>query len=259
MDCDMSESNSPFTALVSGGSKGIGLAIALRLANPGATLFINYASDENAAREAAERVSQRGASAHLIKSDIGSPQGSAEVMAMVASKVTRLDALVHASAVPNPGLLETQSLESIRCAVEVGGMALLYLVRAATGLLGNGSSVLFLSGNGVDLVLPNHGALAAAKALGECLVRYLAIEYASRGINFNTLRVGPVDTALYRQAIGAAADTTGPLTPPTPNGRRLTAADAALAAEFLISKKGAMIRGQTLLVDGGLSTTVRVR
>ena len=255
----MSESNAPYTALIAGGSKGIGLAIALRLAHPGGVIFINYASDETAAQEAAERISQRGAIAHLVKADIGSPDGSAKVLAQVASKATRLDALVHASAVPNPGPLESQSLESIRSAVEIGGMALLYLVRAGMNLLGNGSSVLFLSGNGVDLVLPNHGALAAAKALGECFVRYLAIECASRGINFNTLRIGPVDTALYRQAIGSAADIAGPLTPPTPNGRHLTAADAAMAAEFLLSKAGAMIRGQTILVDGGLSTAVRAR
>lgn len=255
----MTESDVPFTALIAGGSKGIGLAIALQLANPGVTIFINYASDENAAREAVERVSERGATAYLIKADIGSPEGAAEVMASVGKKADRLDALVHASAVPNPGLLESQSLESIRSAIEIGGMALLYLVRAGTNLLTNGSSVLFLSGNGVDLVLPNHGALAAAKALGECFVRYLAIECASRGVNFNTLRVGPVDTALYRQAIGASADTTGPLTPPTPNGRHLVAADAAFTAEFLLSKAGAMIRGQTILVDGGLSTRVRTR
>lgn len=255
----MSASNPRFTALVAGGTKGIGLAIALRLAKPGATIFLNYASDDATARASAARIAERGATVHPIKGNVGSPEGAAQVMAGVTAKTDRLDALVHSSAVPNPGQLASQSLDSIRDAIEIGGMALLYLVRAGADVLGAGSSVLFLSGNGVDLVLPNHGALAAAKALGECFVRYLAIECAPRGINVNTLRVGPVDTALYRRAIGAAADGEGTLTPPTPNGRHLTADDAALVAEFLLSNAGAMVRGQTILVDGGLSTGVRAR
>lgn len=255
----MSQSNPRFTALVAGGTKGIGLAIALRIAKPGATIFLNYASDEQSAFRSAALVGERGADVHLVKGDIGSPDGAARVMAQVASRTDRLAALIHSSAVPNPGLLSSQDLESIRSAIEIGGMALLYLVRAGLPLLGEGSSVLFLSGNGVDLVLPNHGALAAAKAIGECFVRYLAIECAPRGINFNTLRVGPVDTGLYRQAIGAPADKPGTLTPVTPNGRHLKADDAALAAEFLLSNAGAMVRGQTILVDGGLSTGVRAR
>ncbi len=137
----------------------------------------------------------------------------------------------------------------------MGGLALLYLVQPAIPLLGEGSSVIFLSGSSVDLVLPGHGALATAKALGECMIRYLAIELAPRGINFNTLRTGPVDTELLRSVRSPSGEPIG--LPPTPNGRGLTVEDIAAAAAFLASPAGSMVRGQAIMVDGGLNTTVR--
>jgi len=143
-------------------------------------------------------------------------------------------------------------MAEIREAIEIGGMALLYIVRAASPLLAEGSTVLFLSGRSTELVLPHHGALAAAKALGDCLVRYLALECASRGINFNTLGSGPVATDLFRAVRGGD----GPA-PSTPSGRPLEPADVAEVAHFLLSPAARMIRGQSLLVDGGLSTGIR--
>jgi NAD(P)-dependent dehydrogenase (short-subunit alcohol dehydrogenase family) len=245
-------SDASTSVLVAGGTKGIGLAIATRLARPGTHVFLNYHADEAAAARAAAAVQARGATAHLVRQDVGRRDGAAATIAAVQAVTDRLDVLVHSSAVPNPGMLGDQDLDSVRHALDVGGLALLYLVQPALELLGPGSSVIFLSGNSVDLVLPGHGALAAAKAYGECVVRYLAIELAPRGINVNTLRTGPVDTDLLRSVRTTAA----PL-PATPNGRRLTVEDIAEAAAFLVSPAASMIRGQALMVDGGLNTTVR--
>lgn len=243
-------------ALMAGGTKGIGLAIALRLAGPGGKLFLNYASDDRAAREAAAKVRDRGATPYLIKADIADRRQAARVVAEVAAETDRLDAIVHSAAVPNPGYLAEQDLDSVEKAIDVGGTSLLYLVQPAMRLMGEGSTVLFLSGSSVDLVLPHHGALATAKALGECLIRYLAVECAPRGINFNTLRTGPVDTELLRSLRGASAGD-GPVAPVTPNGRRLSLEDIAETAAFLLSPGASMIRGQIVMVDGALSTTVR--
>lgn len=247
------------SVLVAGGTKGIGLAIAERLANPGVNIFLSYARDDAAAKVAAERISKRGATPHLIKADVGSEAGGRAVIDAVAAKVDRLDVLVHSAALQKVGRLASQSIHEIRQAIEVGGMALLYLVQPGMKLLGEGSSVLFLSGASTHLVLPGYGALASAKALGDCFIRYLSIECAAQGINFNTLGSGPVDTELYRSAAPRTA--TGESMPPpaTPNGRRITPEDLAEVAAFLVSKGGSMIRGQVVLVDGGMSTTVRGR
>jgi enoyl-[acyl-carrier protein] reductase III len=255
----MAGKSSDYAVLVAGGTKGIGLAIALRLAKPGAHIFLNYRSDDAAARQAAAQVTERGATAHLIREDIATPDGAAAVVAGVAAVTDRLDVLVHTAAVANPGYLAEQKLDEVVQAINVGGMALLYLVQPAMKLLGEGSTVLFLSGSSVDLVLPHHGALATAKALGECMIRYMAIECAPRGINFNTVRTGPVDTELFR-SVRAPSTTGEPVLPPvTPNGRRLSVEDIAETAAFLVSPGGSMIRGQCVMVDGALSTTVRAR
>lgn len=252
-------SDSKFAALIAGGTKGIGGAIGVKLARPGADIFLSYHSDEAAAAQAAEQVRQRGATPHLIRADVGSEEGGRLIIDHVSKVVAHLNALVHSAAVPNPGELATQDLAKVKQAVEVGGMALLYLVQPAMKLLGQGSTVLFLTGASTHLVLPRHGALAAAKALGDCFVKYLAIECAAKGINFNSLGVGPVDTDLYRSVAARSPDGT-PLPPPTtPNGRRITPEDVAEVAAFLVSEGGSMIRGQTVLVDGGMSTTVRSR
>lgn len=252
-------SNGAFAALIAGGTKGIGAAIAVKLAKPGAHIFLSYHSDEAAAAKAAERVRQKEATPHLIRADVGSEEGGRIIIEHVAKVVPHLHALVHSAAVPNPGELATQDLAKVKEAVEVGGMALLYLVQPAMKLLREGSTVLFLTGASTHLVLPRHGALAAAKALGDCFVKYLAIECAGKGINFNSLGAGPVETDLYRSVAPRSPDGQ-PLPPPTtPNGRRITPEDVAEVAAFLVSQGASMIRGQTVLVDGGMSTTVRSR
>ena len=245
-----------YAVLIAGGTKGIGRAIALRLARPGARLFLNYRGDDRAAATAAEQVRARGATPHVIREDIGTVRGAAAVIDAVGAATDHLDVLVHSAAIPSAGALAAQPLDEIAECLAIGGTALLYLVQPAMRLLRAGSSVLFLSGGSVDLVLPHHGALAAAKALGECFVRYLAIECAPRGVNFNTLRTGPVDTGLLRALRGAAAGD-GPVAPVTPDGRRLTLEQIAETAAFLVSPAASMIRGQSVMVDGGLSTTVR--
>ncbi len=255
----MAGKSSDYSVLIAGGSKGIGLAIALRIARPGAQMFLNYRSDDAAAQKAAAQIKERGATAHLIRADIATPESAAAVIDKVAALTDRLDVLVHTAAVPNPGYLAEQKLDEVLQAIHVGGLALLYLVQPAMKLLGQGSTVLFLSGSSVDLVLPHHGALATAKALGECMIRYMAIECAPRGINFNTLRTGPVDTELFRSVRAPSTTGEAALPPVTPNGRRLTVEDIAETAAFLVSPGAVMIRGQAVMVDGALSTTVRAR
>jgi enoyl-[acyl-carrier protein] reductase III len=240
-----------FSALLVGGTKGIGLAVARRLVRPGAQLFLNYHSDDVAAGAARQELTDLGATVHLVKGDISRPDAAMAVVAAVAQATPRLDAVVHSAATPTVGMLHDQDVGAIAHAVEVGGLSFLYIANAAVPLMGAGGSVVFVSGGAVDTVLPGLGALAVAKAAGEAAARYLAIELAAKGINCNIVRSGTIATDLF-QAVRKA-----PI-PPTLNGRVLETDDVAEAICFLLSPAGSMIRGQTLVVDGGVGKTIRM-
>jgi NAD(P)-dependent dehydrogenase (short-subunit alcohol dehydrogenase family) len=238
--------------LITGGTKGLGFAIARCVARPGLALFLSYRSDDAAAVVAKRELSDLGATVHLIKRNVGTPEEGAKVIDEIARHVDVLSGIVHCAAVPNPGYLLDQEWGEIDEAVRVGGLALLYLVQPAMRMMGEDSSVIFLSGAAIDIALPKHGALALAKAAGEMAVRHLAIECGARGIRFNTLRSGPVDTQLFRDSRG---DGSPPAT--TPRGRALKANDVGEAASFLLSPAASMITGQHFMVDGGLNATIR--
>jgi NAD(P)-dependent dehydrogenase (short-subunit alcohol dehydrogenase family) len=238
--------------LIAGGTKGIGFTVARRFAAPGRKLFLNYAASDDAARQAAEAVQSRGAEVHLIKQDVATIEGSAKVIDAVAAKTDRLDLLVHCSAVPNPAPLHQQDAEVATYTIAVAGLSLLYLVQPALRLMREGSNVIFLSGKSVDVTLTHFGALATAKAAGECMVRYLAIELAPRGINVNTLRTGPLDTDLSIKARAGMRNPEHKKPAVTPNGRRLELEEVADVVEFLASPAASMIRGQIVSIDGGL-------
>lgn len=242
----------PKDVFISGGTKGIGLAIALRFSRPGARLFLNYAASDAAAQKAKAEVEALGGTVYLVKADVGTPEGAAAAIEQVAKATGHLDALIHSAAIPYSAELAVQDPKDVIAAVNLGGLGLLWLVQPAVKLLVRGSSVIFLSGKSVDVALKAHGALASAKALGECMVRYLAVELAPQGINVNTMRTGPLDTELFRglQQKDAAGNTPPPSV--TPTGRRLELADVAAVAEYLCSPAADMVRGQIIMVDGAL-------
>lgn len=239
---------------ITGGSSGIGRAIAERFARPGNDVFINYHADDEAAREAAAAVESNGARAHLIKADVGPPEGARELIKQVSAEVDSLDQLVHCAARTVTGPLLEMDAEALSEVITVNGTALVFLVQQALPLLGPGSTVFFLSSRGSKMVIPNYGSLGSAKALGETLIRYLAVELAGKGVRANTVSPGPLDTPAFRSMFpdswqqrleGAAAA--------NPSGRGVQFEDAVNAVEALSQPGMEMVQGQTVAVDGGLS------
>lgn len=239
-------------ALITAGTTGAGLAIALKIAQPGLTIFLDYMENDQAANEAASAVARKGAEAILVKEDVGTPEACSRIVARISERTDHLDYIVHSAAVPAPGALIDQEFAEIHHCIDVGAMALLWLVQPAVALLGEGSSVLYLSGIAAETVIPHHGAIGTAKAVGEGIVRYLAIECGALKINFNTLRFGPINSPLFRTAYGSTPSPTL-----TPSGRSLAWDDVTSTAAFLLSADAAMLCGQTIMVDGGLSIVVR--
>ncbi len=232
---------------VTGGSRGIGRSIALRLARDGAsTVAIGYFRSDSAAEEAAEEIRALGAEPVLVRGNVTSSRVAEQVQALGS-----LDVLVHnaATGVIRPAL-ETED-KHWDWTLNANARALLGLVRVAAPAMPQGASVVALSSLGSVRVLPNYTLVGVSKAALEALVRYLAVELAPRGIRVNAVSAGVVETEALEHfpnreemlASGAR----------NPAGRLVTPDDVAGVVSFLCSPDAEMIRGQTLVIDGGWS------
>jgi enoyl-[acyl-carrier protein] reductase III len=232
---------------VTGGSRGIGRAIALRFARDGAErIAIGYLRNDTAAAEAAEELRAAGAEVTLVRGNVTSDRVLEDVRALGS-----LDVLVHnaASGVVRPAL-ETED-KHWDWTLNANARALLSLARAAVPQMPSGSSIVAISSLGSRLVLENYALIGTSKAALESLVRYLAVELAPRGIRVNAVSGGVVETGALEhfpnkdemlRAGGA-----------NPVGRLVRPEDIAGAVAFLCSPDAEMVRGRTLVVDGGFS------
>jgi len=235
------------TVFVTGGSRGIGRAIALRLARDGASrVAIGYLRNDRAAEETAEELRALGAEPVLVRGNVTSARVLEEVAALGP-----LDVLVHnaATGVIRPAL-ETED-RHWDWTMNANARALLQLARAAVPQMRSGSSIVAISSLGAQRVLENYVLVGTSKAALESLVRYLGVELAAKGIRVNAVSGGVVETGALEHfpnreemlAAGAA----------NPVGRLVEPDDIAGAVAFLCSPDAEMIRGQTLVVDGGFS------
>lgn len=238
--------------LISGGTRGIGLAIARAFAQPGADVFLNYRADDRQAEAAKAEIEGSGAACHLIKGDVGTPAGAKAVIEAVAAVTGRLDQLVHCAVTV---LAEpTLSVDARRFtkAVQVNGLALLYLVQEARPLFRRGSTVFFLSSRGSRVVVPDYAAVGVGKALAEALVRYLSVELAPLGVRANCVAPAMVDTAALRSVFGDKTDAMlEDAARRNPSGRRIRDEDYTGLIKFLASPAAEMIQGQVVFVNGG--------
>jgi enoyl-[acyl-carrier protein] reductase III len=238
------------TVFVSGGSRGIGRAIALRLARDGARrVAIGYLRNDAAAEATAGELQELGAEPVLVRGNVTSQRVLDEVAALGP-----LDVLVHnaATGVIRPAL-ETED-KHWDWTLNANARALLQLARVAAPQMPEGSSIVAISSLGAQRVLENYVLVGTSKAALEALVRYLGVELAPR-IRVNAVSGGVVETAALEHfpnredmlRAGAA----------NPVGRLVQPDDIAGAVAFLCSPDAQMIRGQTLVVDGGFSLVVR--
>ena len=235
---------------VTGGSRGIGRAIALRFARDGARhVAIGYLRNDAAAEATAHELQELGAEVTLVRGNVTSERILDEVRALGP-----LDVLVHnaATGVIRPAL-ETED-RHWDWTVNANARAFLQLARAAAPQMPDGSSLVAISSLGAQRVLENYVLVGTSKAALESLVRYLGVELAPR-IRVNAVSGGVVETGALEHfpnkeemlRAGAA----------NPVGRLVTPDDIAGAVAFLCGPDADMIRGQTIVVDGGFSLVVR--
>ena len=236
------------TVLVTGGSRGIGKAIALRFAELGASrVAIGYLRNDKAAEETAEALRATGAEPVLVRGNVASDR----VVAEFASHGP-FDAVVHNAATGViRGALETED-KHWDWTLAANARALLSLARACAPDMKPGSAIVGVSSLGSTRVLENYVLVGTSKAALESVVRYLAVELAARDIRVNAVSAGVIETEALdhfpnrEQMLQAARER-------TPAGRMVEAEDVAAAVTYLCSPDAEMIRGHTLVVDGGYS------
>ena len=241
-------------ALVTGSSRGIGKVIATELAKKGYDLVINYARSKKAALETAEELHKLGSDTLVVKCNVGKVEKIKEMFREIDEHFGRLDVLVNnaASGVLRP-LMELEETHW-NWTMNVNSKALLFCAQEAAKFMekNGGGKIVSISSLGSVRVLDNYAAVGASKAALESLTRYLAVELAPKNIAVNAVSGGTVDTDALthfpnrEQLLNDAAKR-------TPVGRMVEAKDLANAVMFLLSEEAAMIRGQTLVVDGGIS------
>ena len=238
------------TALITGGSRGIGRAIAFRLAEQGADVIVNYVRHKRDARDTAAAVEKLGRRCLTVKANVANSDDVQKMFSAIANEFDNLDILVSnaASGVLKPALELTE--RHWNWAMEINARALLTLVQKGLPLMKRGSRVMAVSSLGSVRAIENYTTVGASKAALESLVRHLAVELGPQGINVNTISAGAVDTDALkhfpnRDEILKTAMSRTPL------GRLTTPQDVADIALFLCSDLSSMIQGQVITVDGG--------
>ena len=241
-------------ALVTGGSRGIGRAIAVDLARRGADVAFSYLRNEEAAAETAAAIEAEGRRAVALRGRVDSAPAASALVESAVTALGGLDLLVSnvASGVIRPALEVTE--RHWDWTLNTNAKAIVFLAQAAAPSMRarGGGSIVAISSLGSFRVLENYTLVGVSKAALEAAVRYLGVELAADGIRVNAVSGAVVETDALdhfpnREEMLESGRSR------TPAGRLLEPQDLANAVAFLSSPEAAMVIGQTLIVDGGYS------
>lgn len=247
------------TALVTGSGRGIGRAIALRLARAGADVVINYHRNQAPAEEAAALAREMGRRALVVRANLSKTEDIDLLFDALTAEYGGLDIFISnaASGFNRPGL--EQKVTGWDWTMDVNARAFLFAAQRAVPLMEKrgGGHIVTISSPGATRVLPDYIAVGASKAALDALTRYLAVELAPKNIAVNGIAPGLVLTdALKHFAVLGDPQVIERNIANTPAGRAVTPEDVAELAAFLCSPAAFMIRGQVIVLDGGFTLRV---
>ena len=256
-------SSQPFSekiVLVTGSGRGIGRTIALHFARLGADLVINFFRNRSPAEETAAEIRAAGRRALVVRADVGTEEGLDRLFEATGQAYGGLDILIsNAASGYNRPVME-QRLKGWDWTMNINARSLLFGAQRAVPLMNQrgGGAIVSISSPGATRVLPDYVVVGASKAALEAVTRYLAVELAPWKIAVNSVSPGVVLTDALRHfaAVREEEHLLDQAAERTPAGRLVTPEDVAEVVAFLCSPAAEMIRGQTILVDGGYTLPV---
>ncbi|MBV9582381.1 MAG: 3-oxoacyl-[acyl-carrier-protein] reductase [Chloroflexi bacterium] len=239
------------TALVTGASRGIGRAVAVRLAADGASVVINYNQQAGAAESVAHDVRESGAEALVVQADVAQAADVERLVATTLETFKRIDVLVNNAGITRDTLIMRMSEDDWDAVIDTNLKSTFLVTRAALRPMLRQRAGRIVNITSISGVIGNAGQAnySASKAGMIGLTRSTAREVASRNITCNAVAAGVIDTEIW-QGVPEAAITA--LMQMVPAGRKGTPQDVAEAVAFLAGDGAAYITGQVLNVDGGL-------
>lgn len=236
------------TALVTGGSRSIGAAIALRLAQDGADVAITYVRGEDTARDVVQKIEETGRRGIALRADAVDPAAVTAVVGRAADEIGRLDILVNNAGIGVLGPIETLTLADVDRVLAVNVRAVFLASQAAAARMERGGRIIS-TGSCMAARVPGPGGTlyTTSKAALSGLTKALARELGGRGITANLVLPGPIDTDM-NPANGPFA---APQSEMTALGRFGTADEVASLVAYLASDEAAYMTGSAVSVDGG--------
>lgn len=249
-------------ALVTGSGRGIGRAIALRLAADGADIVVNFFRNRTSAETVANEIRELGRQALVVKANVGNLEQLNFLYDAVDNEFGRLDILIHNAASGYNRPVMEQRPKGWDWTMNINARSLLFGAQRAAPLMqrNGGGSIVAVSSLGSKYVLPDYVVVGASKAALETILRYLAVEFASMDIAVNGVSPGVVTTQALSYFSTFNEDEVTMLreiAAGTPAGRLCTPEDVAGVISFLCSPEATMIRGQLIVIDGGYSLQAR--
>jgi enoyl-[acyl-carrier protein] reductase III len=241
-------------ALITGSSRGIGRTLALSLADQGGSVVVNYKVNEDLADEVVAGVKERGGRAIAVQADMESPEDIERLFDAAKEEFGKLDYFVDNAAASSFKNVRDLKLHHLDRSYAMNIRSFVLGAQRAVDLMTDGGRIVTLSSYGSIRAYPTYANLGAAKAALEAYVRYMAIEFASLGINVNAVNGGIIesDSSAYFYGVDGMPSLDVVL-PKIPKQRMGTVKEVADVVEFLLEPRSEYITGQSLVVDGGLT------
>lgn len=239
------------TAIVTGASRGIGAAVAARLAGDGFAVVVNFARDQVRAEAVAAAIAAQGGQALAIQADITDPAAVARMFAAARERFGGIDAVVHNAGEMRNGAIAAGDLTAFDRVIASNLRGAFIVLSEAARQVAEGGRIVALSSSVIAPALPGYGAYIAAKAGIEGLVRVLANELRGRRITANAVAPGPVDTELFRA--GKSEEQIARMARLPPLERLGEPDDIARVVSFLLGPDGGWMNGQVVRANGGFA------